>query len=88
MCAGVIWCIIRSIDHCIEYLRQAAICHGDTSLTVFEWIPNKSRPVLSPKHQPHICVDWDHLATSMKPRAISSGEFARLENPLQAEDQE
>ena len=59
------------------------MCHGDMSLTAFEWIANKSRPVLVPKKQPHMCVDWDHLVTSLKHRVISSEEIARLENPLQ-----
>ncbi|MCJ1391626.1 hypothetical protein MMC18_004491 [Xylographa bjoerkii] len=73
----------HSIDHCIEYLRQAAMCHGDTSLTVFEWDANKSKPMLSPARSPHMCIDWEELRAAVKDRVISHEEFAQLKNPLQ-----
>lgn len=71
------------IDHCIEYTRQAAMCHGDTSLTAFEWDATKSKPVLSGRRSPHMCVDWNTIVAFAEERVVSSGEIARLENPLE-----
>ena len=69
-------------DHCIEYLRQAAMCHGDTSLSAFEWDANKDKPVLSGRRSPHMCVDWSTIEAFAKERVVSKGELRRLENPL------
>lgn len=41
---------------CLEYLRKAAICRGDTSLATFFWEDDKQK---TKKWSDHICVDWD-----------------------------
>lgn len=58
------------------------MCHGDSSLTVFKWDERKEKPELSPKRSPHQCVDWDNLVETVKFRAVSHDELARLRNPL------
>ena len=69
-------------DHCIEQLRQAAMCHGDVSLTTFFWDPTKSLPVFSPKRAPHTCIDWEQLASFANDRSVALDELERLRNPL------
>lgn len=47
------------VDHCIEMLRQSAICRGDTALSTFRWlwINGTAFPTAEDKG-PHKCVDW------------------------------
>ena len=71
----------KSADHCIEYLRQAAMCHGDVSLTTFVWDTAQSLPILSPKRVPHKCVDWAQLESFAKDRSVSLAEMERMKNP-------
>lgn len=33
------------IDHCIDDIRQALMCHADTSITTFEWKEGIRRPM-------------------------------------------
>ena len=58
------------------------MCHGDTSLTVFQWNETTTKPMLDSKRPPHMCVDWNAIEAFSADRAVSSEEFARLENPL------
>ena len=59
------------------------MCHGDTSLAVFRWDETKTKPMLQDsKRSPHMCVDWSMIEAFSADRAVSSEEFARLENPL------
>lgn len=69
-------------DHCIEYLRQAAMCHGDMSLVGFDWEREKEKPVMSLRRSPHMCVDWEQFMLSMKERVVDHKELARLTNPF------
>jgi len=73
-------------DHCVEYLRQASICHADTSLVVFEWSEGKSKPMLKNKRDPHMCQNWDTIEATAKDRQVTSAEFSRLINPLATRD--
>lgn len=58
------------------------MCHGDTSPTAFEENPTKTKPVLSARRSPHMCVDWDPVLAFVNDRVVRKGELARLENPL------
>lgn len=73
-------------DHCVEYLRQASICHADTSLVVFEWSESKSKPMLKNKRDPHMCQDWEAIEDTAKRRQVTSGEFSRLINPFMTQE--
>ncbi|KAK3690281.1 hypothetical protein B0T22DRAFT_379654, partial [Podospora appendiculata] len=47
-------------DHCIDYLRQAIMCHGDLTPITFEWIPEISGYIAhhSTEHQ---CRDFESI---------------------------
>jgi Mycotoxin biosynthesis protein UstYa len=46
------------LEHCIEWIRTAALCRGDTTLTLFEWVEGQ----LETKYPiPHQCVDDNAL---------------------------
>ncbi|KAK1759955.1 putative Tat pathway signal sequence [Echria macrotheca] len=71
------------IDHCLDWLRNAAICRADTSaLAVFKWDPRMPHPMLNTHRVPHRCVDWDALMDSHADRVVPHDEVANLENPL------
>jgi hypothetical protein len=64
-------------------LRQAAVCHADSSLQTFKWDINKSKPAFDPE-TPYVrsCVDWAALIKSMEHRVVVGDEMERLENTL------
>ena len=74
--------LTSNIDHCLDMLRQAAMCHADTSLTTFVWNETKRKPMFDAKSATHMCVDWDALIRSTQHRAVNVGEIQRLQNPL------
>lgn len=48
----------QHLEHCIEWIRTAAVCRGDTTLTLFEWVDG----MLETKYPiPHMCVDEGQL---------------------------
>jgi len=67
-------------DHCLDVLRSAAICHGDTTLTTFGWAEQK-QPMLNTKLIPHKCVNWEALTTSIEKRVVGREEIQALVNP-------
>ncbi|CAG8953112.1 hypothetical protein HYFRA_00003309 [Hymenoscyphus fraxineus] len=70
------------IDHCIDWLRNAAMCHADTSaLAVFKWDKGE-HPMLNTHRVMHKCVDWDTMMGSHRDRLVSHDEVARMRNPL------
>ncbi|KAM3066193.1 hypothetical protein ACMFMG_012153 [Clarireedia jacksonii] len=68
-------------DHCLDILRSAAMCHGDTTLTTFGWL-DQEKPMLNTRPIQHKCVDWDLLMRSVKDRLVGQEEIAALKNPL------
>jgi hypothetical protein len=71
------------IDHCLDWLRNAAICGADTSaLAVFKWDEKLPHPMLNTKRVPHRCVDWDALMRSHEDRVVSRDEIVSMRNPL------
>lgn len=54
-------------DHCLDYLRQAAMCHGDVSLTTYRWTDDSPLPVAD-FASPKVCVNWDALADWQRER--------------------
>ncbi|KAF2468994.1 uncharacterized protein BDR25DRAFT_50259 [Lindgomyces ingoldianus] len=70
-------------DHCLDTLRNAAMCHSDTeSLTTFVWELGREKPLLSPQRPFHRCVDWEGFVESIVDRVVSEEEMGRLRNPL------
>ena len=69
-------------DHCIDQLREALMCHGDTeSLTTFIWSDRWEKPLLSPQRPQHRCLDWDAMVASMRERIVNDEELGRLRRP-------
>lgn len=72
------------IDHCIDWLRSAAMCHADTSaLATFKW-DKTDKPMLDTRRVPHRCVDWEEMLSSHKNRMVSHEEVASMTNPALA----
>lgn len=69
-------------DHCVDLLREALMCHGDTeSLTTFIWSEKWTKPLLSPQRSYHRCMNWDILVESLKGRIVDEEEMDGLKNP-------
>lgn len=47
--------------HCIDYIRQSIMCHGDTTLDFAELQPDGVRRGFSGANSTHQCRDWDAL---------------------------
>ncbi|KAI6093648.1 hypothetical protein F4821DRAFT_221079 [Hypoxylon rubiginosum] len=61
-------------DHCVEYLRQIIMCHGDTTVNPFRWLHDdsvlhRSGPTLKEGAQ-YECVNWDMLSEWAKSRRV------------------
>ncbi|PVH94787.1 hypothetical protein DM02DRAFT_538705, partial [Periconia macrospinosa] len=70
------------VHHCIELLRQEAMCQPDTSLTSFLWHPTTNLPMFNVSESTHTCADWDAFMETTKSRVVSEEEMKRLKNPL------
>ncbi|MCJ1403416.1 hypothetical protein MMC11_006639 [Xylographa trunciseda] len=55
-------------EHCLDFLRQASICHGDIGLITFEWAANSRLPVANATS--HECVNWDRLDAWTKDNSV------------------
>lgn len=47
--------------HCIDYIRQSIMCHGDTTLDFAEVQADGVRRGFSGANSTHQCRDWDAL---------------------------
>ena len=68
-------------DHCLELLRQAAMCRADMSLTTFMWDESHAIPVFNPEEHVHWCRDWRDVKASMEGAIVSESKTDRLVNP-------
>jgi hypothetical protein len=69
-------------DHCVDMLREAAMCHGDTeSLTTFVWSNTFEKPLLNPQRVQHRCLNWDTLVGSLQGWVVGDAEFGALKKP-------
>ncbi|KAI0465719.1 hypothetical protein F4859DRAFT_500059 [Xylaria cf. heliscus] len=60
-------------EHCIEFIRQSAMCHGDTTVTPFKWLHDADGKVIEPTTKEgvlHRCVNWDRLSDWAKSRRV------------------
>jgi len=51
---------INHLDHCVDNLRQALMCHGDISTLYWEWIPESQR-ALAHAETTHTCRNFDRI---------------------------
>ncbi|KAH6854703.1 hypothetical protein B0I37DRAFT_349988 [Chaetomium sp. MPI-CAGE-AT-0009] len=60
-------------DHCLEFLRQASMCHGDVTVTSFKWLHDAQGHAIEPTTKEgalHRCVKWDNLQTWARSRRV------------------
>lgn len=67
-------------DHCVDDIRQALMCHADTSIVTFDWRPNWRRPWPNFSVD-HTCVDWDALDDWAAERSFSAFDQKTLVHP-------
>jgi len=73
------------VAHCLELLRQSAVCKGDISVTAFKWL--KQGSLIEPTTRegtPHQCVDWDRLSGWAKARSVDLFDPELLVKPHSA----
>jgi hypothetical protein len=59
------------VNHCIEQLRQAIMCHGDLTPVTLMPVFNPSKNVLvlvGQTEYSHTCRDWDGLRNELRKR--------------------
>ncbi|KAL3467934.1 hypothetical protein BJX64DRAFT_246510 [Aspergillus heterothallicus] len=70
------------VDHCMDMLRQATLCHADTTLMTFRWAEGEPRPMFSTIQPQRMCVDFAAMQESLRSRVVGLDEIQRLRNPL------
>jgi len=72
---------LSHVDHCIDWLRVAAMCRGDVTVSVLQWdAPTKSK-LESEYPVPHQCVDFGLIARWAEENAIDVSKKGVLERP-------
>lgn len=66
--------------HCIDYLRQTAMCRGDVSLTTYYWV-NSGRLPVADFDAPRVCVNWERLAAWQRERVFDPMKPGWLQHP-------
>lgn len=70
------------LDHCVEQLRQAILCHGDLTPVTLQPVFHREAHVLDLLGQTeykHTCRDWGDLTTALKRREGIEADFPGLE---------
>lgn len=67
------------IDHCIDAIRQALMCHGDITVLPMEWRDNypKPWPIFDVEHS---CVNWDSIKQWSRDHHLD--ETGKLTHPM------
>lgn len=55
-------------EHCLDFLRQSAMCHGDVGLITYIWRSDSIQPVVNATS--HQCVNWEKLYGWSQDRAV------------------
>ncbi|KAJ2899216.1 hypothetical protein MKZ38_003359 [Zalerion maritima] len=67
--------------HCLDTLRQAIQCQGDSSLVTFRW--GQSQPIpLGNFSSAHTCVDWERLEEYNKARHVDVFQEGLVVHPV------
>ncbi|KAG5290067.1 DUF3328 superfamily domain-containing protein [Histoplasma ohiense] len=66
-------------EHCIDFLRQSAMCHGDVGLITFEWNDSSRIPLANATS--HQCVNWEKLDQWTKARTVDMMKPGWLVHP-------
>ncbi|KAI1078855.1 hypothetical protein F5B20DRAFT_546455 [Whalleya microplaca] len=55
-------------EHCIDFLRQSAMCHGDIGLIAYSWRAEDRMPFANATS--HQCINWDRFSQWTKARSV------------------
>ncbi|KAI3325011.1 hypothetical protein HD806DRAFT_491733 [Xylariaceae sp. AK1471] len=66
-------------EHCIDFLRQSVMCHGDVGLITYEWHDDSLIPVANATS--HQCVNWEKLDRWTKERTVDMMKPGWLVHP-------
>ncbi|KAI1322459.1 hypothetical protein F5Y16DRAFT_415973 [Xylariaceae sp. FL0255] len=64
----------RHIDHCVEYIRQAIMCHGDLTLEPLKPAGARAGITADTWASKHLCRDWNALKEVVWKHAIRFDE--------------
>ncbi|KAI2768969.1 hypothetical protein F4815DRAFT_489826 [Daldinia loculata] len=67
------------IEHCLEWLRVAALCRGDTTLTTFQWRKGERVSLETEYPIPRQCVNSERLLKWSEERAVDINQEGLLE---------
>ncbi|THC91034.1 hypothetical protein EYZ11_009516 [Aspergillus tanneri] len=67
-------------EHCIDFLRQSAMCHGDIGLITYQWSPGSLLPIANATS--HQCVNWERLDQWTKSRTVDMLKPGWLVHPI------
>ena len=70
---------LTRLEHCIDFLRQSSMCHGDIGLVTFEWNATSRIPVANATS--HQCVNWVKLDRWTKERSVDMMKPGWLVHP-------
>ncbi|KAK5994227.1 Transacylase cctO-like protein [Cladobotryum mycophilum] len=70
---------LHHIDHCLNYLRQAAMCHGDVGMSTWHWEAGSRMP--QGHTTPHVCRNWNAIDSWSKQRKVNIYQPGLLVSP-------
>lgn len=73
----------NTIEHCIDFLRMSAMCHGDIGLITYEWHDDSLIPVANATS--HQCINWAKLDRWTKARTVNMMKPGWLVHPQKGE---
>lgn len=71
--------LLNSAEHCLDFLRQASMCHADIGLITFQWSPDSPIPVANATT--HQCAKWDKIDKWTKERTVDMMKPGWLVHP-------
>ncbi|KAI1759590.1 hypothetical protein GGR53DRAFT_527080 [Hypoxylon sp. FL1150] len=69
------------IEHCLEWLRVAALCRGDTTLTTFRWGGEKGQYLETEYPIPRACVNGEKILEWSEKHAVDITGEGVLQGP-------
>ncbi|KAJ8125400.1 hypothetical protein O1611_g8239 [Lasiodiplodia mahajangana] len=66
-------------EHCLDFLRQASMCHADIGLITFQWSPTSRIPIANATT--HQCAKWDKIDQWTKERTVDMMKPGWLVHP-------
>ncbi|KAF2684870.1 hypothetical protein K458DRAFT_431144 [Lentithecium fluviatile CBS 122367] len=68
------------VEHCLEWLRVAALCRSDTTLTTFQWEGANGSRLATEYPIPRMCVDSEQVMQWSEERAVDITQEGILEH--------